>query len=227
MMKAVAVLFCFALVSVVPSHAVVGGTGSGLAAGGLPAQAAQAGSGEVKALLLVANAYGGNYNLLRDVMDLFGWQTTVVGVTPTVTQCFYGGPMTVDVLVADVTDVSPYDCLVIMPANKANSHSQLLASPEALALVQQAVADSLLVAAFCGGTRVLAAAGVVSGVEVTGAPEFLQEYLDAGAIWAGDSVPPVLDGNILTSRRNQYYSYQVCELMRTAVDSLRTLRGRD
>jgi hypothetical protein len=31
-----------------------------------------------------------------------------------------------------------------------NSHSDLLASPEALALVQQAVSDSLLVVASCG-----------------------------------------------------------------------------
>ena len=101
-----------------------------------------------------------------------------------------------------------------------------LASPEALALVSQAVEDSLLVVAFCGGTRVLAAAQAIGGVRVTGHPDFLQEYLDAGAIWAGDTVPPVLDGNILTSRRGQYYSQQICEVMRTAVDSLRVLRGR-
>jgi putative intracellular protease/amidase len=182
------------------------------------------GSGEVKALLLVTNRYGANFNLLRDVMDSFGWETTVVGVTPTVTVCYYGGPMTVDLLVTDVTELWQYDCLVIMPANKADSHLQLLNSPEALALVQEAVADTLLVASCCGGSRVLAAAGVIDGVEITGAPEFLQEYLDAGAIWAGEDVPPVLDGNILTSRRNQYYSVNLVETMRTAIDSLRTVR---
>jgi len=186
-----------------------------------------AGSGQVKALLVVNNTYGANYNLLRDVMDLYGWQTTVVGVTPTVTQCFYGGPITVDLLVTDLADVSPYDCLIIMPAKSTDSHRQLLASPEALALVGQAVEESLLVVAFCGGTRVLAAAQVIDGVRVTGNPDFLQEYLDAGAIWAGDTVPPVLDGNILTTRRGQYYSHQICEVMRTAVDSLRVLRGRN
>jgi putative intracellular protease/amidase len=191
------------------------------------AHLSSAGSGQVRAMLLVNNAYGGNYNLLRDVLDSYGWQTTVVGVTPTVTACYYGGPMTVDTLVTDLTDASPYDCLLIMPANHTDSHRQLLNSPEALALVSQAVGDTLLVAAFCGGTRVLAAAQVISGVTVTGNPDFVQEYLDAGAIWAGDGVPPVLDGNILTSRRNQYYSQQVCEVIRAAVDSLRALRGRN
>jgi hypothetical protein len=186
---------------------------------------AESGSGQVKALLLMSAPYGGNYNLLRDVMDLSGWETTVVGVTPIVNPCFYGGPMTVDSLVTQITDLWNYDCLVIMPAKSLDSHRQLLDSPEALALVQQAVADTLLVAAFCGGTRVLAAAGALSGVHVTGTPDFLQEYLDAGAIWAGDPVPPVLDGNILTSRRGQFYSCTVVELMQSAIDSLRALRG--
>lgn len=187
--------------------------------------AAESGSGQVKALLLISAPYGGNYNLLRDVMDIFGWETTTVGVTPVVNQCFYGGPMTVDSLVTQITDVWKYDCLIIMPANGSGGHQQLLNSPEAVALVQQAVADTLLVGAFCSGTRVLAAAGVIDSVLVTGTPEFLQEYLDAGAIWAGDPVPPVLDGNILTSRRGQYYCYDVVELMRTAIDSLRAVRA--
>ncbi|MFZ1946799.1 MAG: DJ-1/PfpI family protein [bacterium] len=198
---------------------------SGLAGPGEQASA-ESGSGQVKALLLVSAPYGGNYNLLRDVMDVFGWETITVGVTPTVNPCFYGGAMTVDSVVTEIADVWKYDCLIITPANKADSHRQLLNSPEALALVREAQADTLLVAAFCGGTRVLAAADIVEGVLVTGAPEFMQEYVDSGAIWAGDAVPPVLDGNILTSRRGQYYCYDVVELMRTAIDSLRTLRGR-
>jgi putative intracellular protease/amidase len=157
-------------------------------------------------------------------MDLNGWETTVAGVTSSVTPCYYGGPMTVDVLVTGVTDLWQYDCLVVMPANSTDSHRQLLNSPEALALVREAVADTLLVVACCGGSRVLAAADVIAGVTITGSPTFLQEYLDAGAIWAGDPVPPVLDGNILTSRRNQYYSVSLVEMMRTAIDSLRAVR---
>lgn len=213
-----AAFLCIILTSPAPARTAPGAGPAGQAAGG---------SGEVKALLLVSAPYGANYNLLRDVMDIFGWNTTVVGVTPTVGPCSYGGPLTVDALVSDVTEVWRYDCLMIMPANNNDSHRQLLDSPEALALVQEAVADTLLVAALCGGTRVLAAADVIDSVLVTGNPTFLQEYLDAGAIWAGDPVPPVLDGNILTSRRNQYYSYTLVELMRTAVDSLRAVRGLD
>ena len=63
--------------------------------------------------------------------------------------------------------------------------------------------EGLLVGALCGGTRVLAAADVINGVTVTGHPLYSQEYVDAGANYVEGPVPPVVDGNILTSRRNQ------------------------
>jgi putative intracellular protease/amidase len=174
--------------------------------------------GEVRVLLMVCDYYGANYNLIRDVMELYGWDITTIGVTPTVSQCYYGGPITVDTLVTEIADVSQYDFLAIMPsriAQPGGSHSQLLASPEALNLVAQAVSESLLVVALCGGTRVLAAADVIDGVTVTGADEYLQEYLDAGAIWAGETGLPVEDGRFLTSTRNQLNSRRLCELIRT------------
>jgi putative intracellular protease/amidase len=115
-----------------------------------------------------------------------------------------------------------------MPANSSGTlgpHSQLLESPEAIALVHAAAADSLLVVGFCTGVRVLAAADVISGKQVTGNATYMQEYLDAGAVWAGEPVPPVLDGNILTCTRNQTNAQRVCEIMRTAIDSLRVVRA--
>jgi putative intracellular protease/amidase len=174
--------------------------------------------GEVKVLIMVANSYGANYNLIRDEMELCGWDLTTVGVTPTVPACFYGGPITVDTLVTEISDVSHYDVLLIATSRviqTGGSHSQLLASPEALDLVAQAASESLLVVAQCGGTRVLAAAGVINGVTVTGKDEYLQEYLDAGAVWAGEVGTPVLDGNFMTSLRNQINSRRICELIRT------------
>ncbi len=174
-------------------------------------------SGEVNALLLVCHDYGGNYNLIRDVMELYGWNVTTTGVTPTVTPCFWGGALTVDVLVSNITDLSQYDVLLVMQSTawSGNSHYQLLNSPPALALVQQAANAGLLVTAFCGGTRVLAAADLIDGVTVTGHPLYQQEYVNAGAIpvGMGTAVPPVLDGNILTCRRTQYYAYQVCDVI--------------
>jgi len=187
--------------------------------GAAPAIAASnGGTGAVRVLIMVGNSYGANYNLIRDVMELYGWDLTTVGVTPTVTPCFYGGPITVDTLVTEVADISEFDVLLITTSRvlqAGGSHSQLLSSPEALDLVADAAAESLLVVAQCGGTRVLAAAGVINGVTVTGKGEYLQEYLDAGAVWAGEVDTPVLDGHFLTSLRNQINSRRLCEVIRT------------
>jgi putative intracellular protease/amidase len=134
----------------------------------------------------------------------------------------------VDVLIGDITDLSEYDVLAIMPGNSGapgGSHGQLLASPEAVGLVSQAAQEGLLVMAFCGGVRVLAAADVINGIHVTGKSAYLQEYLDAGAIWAGEPSPPIRDRNILTSVRNQLHSSRVIEISRAAVDSLRAARA--
>lgn len=187
-----------------------------------------AGSGEVRALIMLTHLYGGNTNLIRDVMEFHGWNFTYAGVDSVVENCFYGGPKAVDVLIGDVTDLSGYDVLAIMPGNAGapgGSHGQLLASSAAVNLVSQAVQEGLLVIAFCGGVRVLAAANVLNGIHVTGKSAYLQEYLDAGAIWVGEPAPPIRDRNIVTCVRNQLHSSRVIEISRAAVDSLRAARA--
>jgi putative intracellular protease/amidase len=180
-------------------------------------------SGVVKVLMLMCDSFGTNYNWSRDVQETYGWDVTTAALTPVVTNCFYGGPLTADTLISEINDVSQFDCVAVMTA-QGSHHSQLMGSPDALDLVARADSAGLLLVGFCGGTRVLAAAGVVEGHRVTGANAFVQEYLDAGAIWAGEPVPPVLDGNILTSTRNQTNAWRACEIMRTAIDSLRAAR---
>lgn len=190
----------------------------------LTSGAAAAGrSGVVKVLMLLCNPYGANYNWVRDVQETYGWDVTTAALVPVVNACYVGGPLTVDTLINEIGDVSEFDCLELMPGPGLR-YGALVNSPEVLALVNQADSLGLLLTAHCGGTRVLAAAGVLEGHRVTGDAGFIQEYLDAGAIWAGEPVHPVLDGNVLTTTRNQTHAWRTCELMRTAIDSLRTAR---
>lgn len=181
-----------------------------------PQSAPRSGPGEIRILMLMGDRVGGYHYFTRDIWEQCGWNLTTAGLEPTLTPCTLGVPFNVDTLITEITDLSGYDCLAIMQAvaYDGNSHSDLLASPEALALVQQAVSESLLVVASCGAVRVLAAADVIDGLTVTGYLANKQEYIDAGAIWAGDQVPPVLDGNILTSARGRYYCHQIAETMR-------------
>jgi putative intracellular protease/amidase len=180
------------------------------------------GSGQVEALLILSRYYGGNTNHIRDAMEVNGWNFTYTGLDLVVENCYYGQPKEVDILVSDITDVTQYDVVAIMPGN---SHAQILQSPDVLALVNQAANEGLLVMACCGGVRVLAAANVLNGIHVTGKSQFLQEYLDAGAIWVGEPAPPIRDKNILTSVRNQLNCARLIEVARTGVDSLRAARA--
>jgi len=188
-------------------------------------------SGEMRVLMLVCRDYGANYNLIRDAKELRGWQVTVATTRTTCRPCPWSETlgatgMAGDLLIDDLPDITPYDVLAIMPATATTgtSHQQMLESPAALQLVASAVAGDLVVAAFCGGTRVLAAADVIQGRRVTGHPTYQAEYVAAGAEFV-ETTPPLLDGNILTSRRGQFYCHQVCDVMAAAVDSIRAARS--
>ena len=184
-------------------------------------------TGPYRILILVSAPAGINYNLIRDALELEGWEVTVTGLTETVNQCAYapGGPIPVDVLIPDVADVTAYDVLFISTSRSwaPDPYRDILDSPDAMALVTTAAQNNMLVAALCAGVRVLAAADVIHGVQVTGKTEFEDEYIAAGAVFLGEGVPPVLDGNILTSVRNQLNRTRLPQLMAAAVDSLRAL----
>ncbi len=172
--------------------------------------------GEIRILMLMGDEVGGYHYFTSDLWEQQGWNLTSTGLSPTLQPCNLGLPFHVDVLIRNIDDLTSYDCLAIMQskAYTGHSHDDLLESPAALSLVQQAVAEGMLVLATCGGVRVLAAADVIEGRTVTGYADYAQEYIDAGAIYAGDGVPPIVDGNIMTSAHGRYYCQQITETMR-------------
>ncbi len=183
----------------------------------LPSVSAQTGDAQpIRILMMMGNHVGGYHYYTRDLWEQCGWDLTAAGLAPTLQPCNLGVAFHVDTLITQIVDLSGYDCLAIMQTKAYDglSHSDLLASPEAIALVQQAVAQGLLVVATCGGVRVLAAADVIAGRTVTGYAAYAPEYIAAGATYAGDDVPPILDGTILTSAHGRYYCQQITETMR-------------
>jgi hypothetical protein len=115
-----------------------------------PESAPKSGPGEIRILMLFSDNVGGFHYFVSDVWEQCGWRLTSAGMQPTLSPCAVGVPFNVDPLITEITDLSDYDCLAIMQSfSWEGSHNDLLASPEALALVQQAVAESLLVVASC------------------------------------------------------------------------------
>ncbi|HSQ17266.1 MAG TPA: DJ-1/PfpI family protein [Anaerolineales bacterium] len=185
------------------------------------------GPNDVHALLVLPDGLGPNWYLNADNFESYGWVLTLTGAQATVQPCpsaanWYGLPdVPVDVQLADIPDPSQYQVVAIMPATKkvADAYGDLLSSPAALSLLAAADQAGTALYASCGGVRVLAAATVLDGHQVTGEAQFLEEYQTAGAIYLGEGIPPAIDGNIVTAQEGLHYNLDNCEAIAAAMQS--------
>ena len=179
-------------------------------------------SDNIKVLNIIPNNYGANHYFSLEMYEEFGWEITTTAVTPSVNPCFWGEAITVDILVSDITDITEYDIISISQSrwynNPATAYSDLVNSPEVMTLLQSASESGLIIAATCAGVRVLAAANILDGVQITGQPYYQSEYDAAGALYVGSQIPPVISGNIVTSMRGQYYMKENPEAIRKALE---------
>lgn len=181
----------------------------------------------VDVLMMVPHRYGANYNFTRDRLESYGWNVVTAGVTEIVEPCYPGLPdLHVDTLISGIPDLDFFEAIVICPATwryQDDPYGDLIASAEAVALLQEAVASEKPVWAACAGPRVLAAADLLEGVSMQGVPgssgEFLAEYLAAGAVYLGNGLPPVICGPVITVTRDQYYQSENCEAIGTVLAS--------
>lgn len=181
-------------------------------------------SADVKVLFILSNNCGPNTYYTMDDMEKYGWQITKTAMTLTVSPCpLLGGlpTITVDKLLTDITNIAEYDAIALMPASwrAGNAYADILASSYAKNLFKAANDSGLVIWTLCGGTRVLAAANIINGKKVLGASVYLSEYLNAGAIYMGDDHLPVIDGNIVTCMRDQFYHFKNAEAMTTALEN--------
>lgn len=180
-------------------------------------------AGDIKVLLVFPEKYGANSFLMLEKLEEFGWDVTTTGVNPVIQPCYWGNEVTVDTLISDITDISNYDCLILCTmrwySNPPNAYSDILNSTEALQLFTAANNAGLIIYAACAGVRVLAAADILNGVNITGNDYYESEYLAAGANFLGINIPPVIDGNIVTAMRGQYYFNQNMEAVKTALEN--------
>lgn len=176
-------------------------------------------------LLLIPHHYGANYNFNIDHFQEMGFITTTAGITQTVTPCNGGLPvLTVDTLISEISDITMFDAVAVMPSrwvNVTNPYNDLITSPEAISLIQGAAGNSIPVWATCAGPLVLAAADVISGVTIQGRTGvdscFVNIYEAAGANYIGWGLLPVIDQNIITTSRGQYYQRENCQAVVSAL----------
>lgn len=193
---------------------------------------------QTKVLVILPRYFGLNHYLNMEMFESFGWEVTLTAVTQTVLPCPYSVGVgntskNVDILISEINDITQYDCVTIAPMSwqydPPNACIDLLNNQVALDLISTANDSGLVIWATCAGVRVLAAADIINGINIQGQPGpgniYLNEYLAAGANYLGSKLPPVIDGNIVTTTRGQYYMIQNNEAIMTALENIQELRS--
>jgi len=185
------------------------------------------GPNDIQALLLLPNGVGPNWYLNADNFETYGWLITLAGVKEAIAPCptaagWYGLPdVLVDRLVDDITNLSQFQVIAIMPATKknANAFTDLSGSQAALSLLQTADQAGTTIFAACGGVSVLAKAGVLAGHQITGEARYTEQYQAAGAVYLGEEILPVIDGNIVTTVEGLHSNQENCTAVAAALEN--------
>ena len=177
-------------------------------------------------LAVLPHQFGANTHFNLDNLDEYGFDVTTAGINKLVDPCSWSASLgstrfEVDLVIDDIVDISSFDAIVIMPMNWRSvpkPYGDLMDSGHFLQLLREARSSNKVIWASCAGVRVLAEAGVIDGVKVSGNANFSQEYINAGATFLGSEIMPVLDQNIITSTRGMYYMQENIEVIATALE---------
>ncbi|NHJ86073.1 MAG: DJ-1/PfpI family protein [Asgard group archaeon] len=170
---------------------------------------------EVSILCIMDFDCGANYLALFNQFNVFGWTIVTVGPATTITGCEYNSvEFEVDYLYSEISDLTEYDCINIMPGN---SHENLMANQDSILNKIKSASDAgVIISAWCRAVRVLAAADVINGTDITGHEDYSAEYAAAGATFHSN-VPPIISGNIVTCGSTQFYLREMFITMTQAI----------
>jgi hypothetical protein len=165
-----------------------------------------------------------------DIFNDYGWNITLTGLNDVIFGCngsvqyWNIPPLKMDYLISGISDISIYDALCIVQPSKwtvypdyGDPGRDLMNSEETLNLISLANDYGITIAAWCAGVRVLAAADVINGKNVTGPSEFIEEYTNAGGNFVSENTYPVVDGNIITVSGMRYI-IDMCEEVALSIE---------
>ena len=196
---------------------------------------------KIKVLLVADDNYGSSFvagdentKSIKQQFEEFGWNMIISGVKDTLTPCDWGNQtygtdkMIVTQKISEIKNISEFAAIIILPGR---GFPNLLNNTETISLLKKANKDGLIVAAWCRGVRLLAAADIIRGKTVIGHFDYFDDYETAGAnfieysfMWDNGKkifqnvTPPIRDGNIITTVRSLYYRNEMCQLIKVAVE---------
>jgi hypothetical protein len=156
---------------------------------------------DVTILVLLDFDFGANYLPILSQFEEFGW--TVTTAAPAA-----------DYLFSEISDATIYDCINILPGS---SHDNLMANQDSILNKIKTASDAgVIISAWCRAVRVLAAADVVDGLNITGHSDYASEYVAAGGDFYSNS-PPIISGNLVTVSSTQVYFREMYIAMTQAI----------
>ena len=152
-------------------------------------------SSGVKVLILTDNIYGGSLNVslvdsergriiesIFNQFKRFGWEIDIISVSDSVSPCkyaesFFGKKaLKPDMRLGENFSITNYDVLMVGPGN---FYDNLINNPSVHNIVQSALHHDLVIASWCRGLQVLAAAGIIKDKIVIG---HIEHELDEGSL---------------------------------------------
>ncbi len=170
---------------------------------------------DVTILVLLDFNFGANYVSILNQFEAFGWTVTTAAPAATITGCEYNSvEFNADLLFSEISAVTSYDCVNVMPGS---SHDNLMANQDSILNTIKTASDAgVIISGWCRAVRVLAAANVISGENVTGHSDYAAEYIAAGADFYSNS-PPIISNNIVTVSSTQFYMKEMFIAMTHAI----------
>jgi len=180
-----------------------------------PTESVTNGEDTIDILLLMDDEWGVNCNGIIDKMESFGWNITYGSTSHSVAGCDLNGNdvKIMDVLVSEITNVSQFDCISILPGE---DYPNLYQNSGVNCLLQNAVANEVYVSSWCKAIKIFADADIIDGKNVTGNDLYKSLAEAAGATFFS-LVPPITDGFIITAVRSRYYQMDTCIAIAKAV----------
>ncbi len=170
---------------------------------------------DVTILVLLDFNFGANYLPILSQFEEFGWTVETAAPAATITGCEYNSAeFQADYLFSEISDATTYDCINILPGS---SHDNLMANQDSiLNKIKTASNAGVIISAWCRAVRVMAAADVIDGLNVTGHSDYASEYIAAGGDFYSAS-PPIISGNIVTVSATQFYLREMYIAMTQAI----------
>ncbi|MFC1565827.1 DJ-1/PfpI family protein [Candidatus Neomarinimicrobiota bacterium] len=196
---------------------------------------------KIDVLLIADDNYGSSFvvgdNQIKSIkqqFEEFGWNLIIAGVKDTLAPCDWGNQtygtdkMIVTKKISEIKNLAKFAAIIILPGR---GFPNLLNSAEMMSLLKRANQEGIIIAAWCRGVRLLAAADIIRGKNVIGHFDYFDDYKAAGAnyieysfMWDNGKkifqnvTPPIRDGNIITTVRSLYYRNEMCQLIKETIE---------